>query len=150
MTPPRPSARLAGVLCALCAALAACSSSSAGPGPGDAQTDVKSDAGDADAIVYDGAGSHAACAFNRECPSDERCVCDVTTGCECQLGPRGTGKNGVDRCVSGNDCESSVCLEGPGGAYVCSGECATSADCGGALPLCSDIAFVGRICVRTP
>jgi hypothetical protein len=146
----------ATVVVSLSLALAACSSSRATPIPGDAGGDAASDAradvgdGAVDAIVYDGAGSHAPCAFNRECPSDERCVCDETTGCECQFGPRGTGKNGVDACAGGNDCESSVCLEGPGGAYVCSGECASNADCGGKLPLCTDVALVGKICVRSP
>jgi hypothetical protein len=44
-----------------------------------------------------------------------------------------------------------VCVEGPAdGGFFCSDQCATSNDCGGALPLCSTIAFVGRICIRTP
>jgi hypothetical protein len=140
--------------------LAACSSSSAtAPAAVDAAVDASLDhSADADAAAVDApadaptevGGSHTVCAFNRECPASERCACDVATGCFCETGPRGTGVNGVDACASGNDCASSVCVEGPGGAYVCSGECTGNADCGGKLPLCSDIAFVGKICVRTP
>ena len=88
------------------------------------------------------------CSFNKECPSDQRCECDENTGCFCMQGARGTGKNGVDTCTTGNDCESSVCVEGQGDTYYCSDECQTNADCGAALPQCLDVAFVGRICVR--
>lgn len=139
--------------------LGACSSSSAtGPAAVDAAVDALGDAlGDAPSDVpsdapsdAEASGSHSVCVFNRECPATERCACDVATGCFCETGPRGTGVNGVDACVTSNDCASSVCVEGPGGAYVCSGECAGSADCGGKLPVCSNIAFVGKICVRTP
>jgi hypothetical protein len=140
--------------------LAACSSSSAtvpaaadaaADSPAEAASDAPADA-PADALdaPAEASGSHAVCAFNRECPATERCACDVSTGCFCETGPRGTGVNGVDPCVTGNDCASSVCVEGPGGAYVCSGECTGNADCGGKLPVCSNIAFVGKICVRTP
>jgi hypothetical protein len=100
----------------------------------------------------DAGGSGAACSFNKDCPSAERCECDVSTGCFCHTGARGTGKNGVDTCTTGNDCASAVCVEGPasGTAYYCSDECASGAQCMGALPVCSDIAFVGKICVRMP
>lgn len=131
--------------------LAACGSSSAGPAPLDAGADAKGDSStDVASDAPDGAGSHAPCAFNRECPAAERCACDETAGCACELGPRGDGVRGVDACASGDDCASSVCLEGPGGAYVCSGECEGDGDCGGALPICSDVALVGKICVRAP
>ena len=90
------------------------------------------------------------CSFNSDCPTDERCGCDETTGCFCECGERGTGVNGVDTCSEGNDCESALCVEGPAGDYYCSGECVDENDCTGALPICSDIAFVGRICIRDP
>jgi hypothetical protein len=38
----------------------------------------------------------------------------------------------------------------PDSGSFCSDECATSSQCTGMLPLCSDVAFVGRICIRTP
>jgi hypothetical protein len=43
-----------------------------------------------------------------------------------------------------------VCVDGPpdSGSF-CTDECKSSNDCTGVLPLCSDIAFVGRICIRT-
>ena len=53
------------------------------------------------------------------------------------------------RPVDGNDCESSLCVEGTDG-YYCSGPCTQAADCGPALPLCEDIALLGPICVRMP
>jgi len=145
--------------------IAACSSattSHAAPDAGDAKTDagadapVVGDAGDgspdvmdASADAVDGPGEAGApCNFNRDCDIALRCDCDLDAGCACAPGPRGTGQNGVDQCASGNDCASSLCVEGPQGVYYCSGECVTAADCTGALPICSDIAFVGRICIR--
>jgi hypothetical protein len=90
------------------------------------------------------------CTFNRDCHLALRCDCNETAGCACKAGARGTGKNGVDPCTSGDDCASSVCVEGPpdSGSF-CTDECESSNDCTGVLPLCSDIAFVGRICIRT-
>lgn len=120
-------------------------------GDASAESDGSSDAGAADASldVVDGPGEAGApCTFNRDCQIALRCECDLDAGCACSPGPRGTGQNGIDRCDSGNECASSVCVEGPAGVYYCSGECVTAADCRGALPVCSDIAFVGRICVR--
>ncbi len=117
----------------------------------DGAADSSADAGVEDAALdaVDGPGeAGASCTFNRDCQLALRCQCDLDAGCACAPGPRGTGQSGVDRCDSGNDCASSVCVEGPAGVYYCSGECVTSADCTGALPLCSDIALVGRICVR--
>lgn len=101
------------------------------------------DAGSGDA----GTSSNLACSFNDDCPAAERCECDEATGCFCRLGARGTGVNGVDTCEDGNDCASAVCVEG-NGAYYCSGECVDGDDCGPQLPVCADIAFVGRICIR--
>lgn len=102
--------------------------------------------------IIDGPGEAGAeCAFNRECNAALRCECSEAAGCACKPGTRGTGQNGVTPCADGNACASSVCTEGPPDAgSFCSDECKTSADCKGSLPLCSDIAFVGRICIRTP
>jgi hypothetical protein len=61
---------------------------------------------------------------------------------------RGTGKNGVDTCTDGNACASSLCVEGQAKKFYCSDECTTNASCGPALPICADIALVGRICIR--
>jgi hypothetical protein len=102
--------------------------------------------------ILDGPGEAGAeCALNRDCNAALRCECSDTAGCACKAGVRGTGQNGVSPCVDGNACASSVCVEGPpdSGSF-CSDECKTSADCTGKLPLCSDIAFVGRICIRQP
>jgi hypothetical protein len=111
------------------------------------------DAGDGGApVIVDGPGEAGAeCAFNRDCHAALRCECTEATGCACKPGARGTGQNGVTPCSDGNACASSVCTEGPpdSGSF-CSDECKTSADCKGKLPLCSDIAFVGRICIRQP
>ncbi|MBM4378005.1 MAG: hypothetical protein FJ086_01670 [Deltaproteobacteria bacterium] len=94
------------------------------------------------------ANAGAACAFNSECPADQRCEC-INFDCLCRPGARGTGCPGVDGCTVGEDCASSVCAEGLDGGFFCSGECATNADCGPALPVCADVAFVGRICIRS-
>lgn len=106
---------------------------------------------DGSAIV-DGPGTDGTvCSFNRDCHATLRCECDQTARCACKPGARGTGRNGIDACTSGDACASSVCVEGPPDAgSFCSDECLTSAQCTGMLPLCSDIAFVGRICIRTP
>ncbi len=127
------------------------SSSSSGAGGDAAGGDAAKDSA-SDARAGDGGGSGKACAFNRECPADERCECSEAAGCACKTGPRGAGKNGVDTCKDGNDCASSVCVEGPasGTAFYCSDECTSAAQCGGALPVCADIATLGKICVRTP
>lgn len=112
--------------------------------------DSGSDAGPGDAGSVDaGPGSLAPCTFNSDCPAAERCECDETAGCFCRTGARGTGVSGVDPCDGGNQCASSLCVEGNGG-YYCSGPCTSPSDCGPRLPLCSDIAFIGQICVRNP
>ncbi|MEA2751565.1 MAG: hypothetical protein QOI41_5708 [Myxococcales bacterium] len=102
--------------------------------------------------IVDGPGTDGTvCSFNRDCHAALRCECDETAGCACKPGARGTGRNGIDACTSGNACASSVCVEGPPDAgSFCSDECVTSAQCTGMHPLCTDIAFVGRICIRTP
>jgi hypothetical protein len=115
----------------------------------DAGVDAPHDASTRDA---NGPGAlDAVCSFNWDCQSALRCECDEATGCACKAGVRGTGKNGIDPCTTGNTCASAVCVEGPPDAgSFCSDECVTSADCTGKLPLCQTIAFVGRICIRTP
>ena len=103
-----------------------------------------------DAGIVDGPGKVGAlCSFNRDCQAALRCECDETAGCACKTGTRGTGKKGVDSCTTGNTCASAVCVEGPpDSGFFCSDECDSSAECVGKLPLCSTIAFVGRICIR--
>ncbi len=122
-------------------ALAAC-----GGGSGAVDLSVSPDL--AVAVVAGDLGAGASCTFNRQCVAEARCACDEQTGCFCELGPRGTGKNGVDPCTSSNDCQSSLCVEGPGGISYCSDECDTVAQCGGMLPRCLDVSFIGRICAR--
>jgi hypothetical protein len=170
------SSTFAGTVCAVGAALAlssftACAKDDTGGSTGTAtgteagssvdagtETDSSAEAGtDAGAqsdgsTVVDGPGTDGTvCSFNRDCHAALRCECDQTAGCACKPGARGTGRNGIDACTSGDACASSVCVEGPPDAgSFCSDECLTSAQCTGMLPLCSDIAFVGRICIRTP
>ena len=73
--------------------------------------------------------------------------CTEADGCGCEDGARGTGSNGVDTCADGNDCASSLCVEGAD-AFYCSDVCSTNEDCGPSLPVCTDIAFLGRVCIR--
>lgn len=87
----------------------------------------------------------AACVFNQDCPDGQRCDCGAETGCRCAIGPRGTGKAGVDPCASALDCASGLCVEAASGS-VCSGPCAGG--CGDKLPRCVDVATIGRICAR--
>lgn len=109
------------------------------------------DAGAADDAGVDaGPDSEAPCAFNRECRDAERCECDELDGCFCRVGPRGTGQNGVDACTTGNDCASSLCVEDAVGGFTCSDECVDDGDCADKLPICADVAFVGRVCIRDP
>lgn len=120
-----------------------------GASPGNDANDAAtrgSDAADAGAD-----GPLIPCAFNRECSASMRCECSETDGCACKPGARGTGRNGLDPCIDGNACASSLCVEGPpdSGSF-CSDECDASTDCKGQLPVCADIALVGRICIRTP
>ncbi len=94
----------------------------------------------------------AACEFNRDCKAALRCECDLSKGCACATGARGTGKNGVDTCDGGNQCSSSLCIDGPvAGEMVCSDECKDAGDCTGKLPRCLAVAgFSEMICVRNP
>lgn len=131
------------VLSFLMLALSACSTSPAEPTPEAGEPDVVVDAGG----VVDAGPAGQDCTFNRDCRDDERCVCDGS--CVCAFGERGAGQLG-DSCVSGDDCASSVCLEGPGDALMCSAPCDDGFECVDPLPLCSNVAFVGEICVRDP
>lgn len=144
------------------AAFAACSkdetggasAGDGGTGGVDAAEPRESGGGDAadprDAGIIDGPKKEGAeCSFNRECQAALRCECSETAGCACRPGTRGTGRNGVDACDAGEACRSSVCVEGPpGSGSFCSDECKTEAECTGKLPVCADIALVGRICIR--
>lgn len=112
-------------------------------------TSVDSDPPDTDPVVLsDETNRDGECVFNRECPADQRCDC-VDYVCACDDGARGTGQNGVDTCTVGNDCASSLCVEGSGADFYCTDECVDDGDCEAALPACIDVAFVGRICVRS-
>ncbi len=124
-------------------ALAACGGSSPA-------TDMAVGADLSTAVLAGDLGTGASCTYNRECVAEARCACDEQTGCFCELGPRGTGKVGVDTCTSGDHCSSSLCVEGPGGVSYCSDECTTVAQCGGVLPRCIEVTFLGRICARNP
>ncbi|HEX7665987.1 MAG TPA: hypothetical protein VF407_15780 [Polyangiaceae bacterium] len=142
---------LFSIVPALGALFVACSSSSSSGGTttSDAGSEDASTTSDASVAVGEG-GPGDECAFNRDCIAADRCECDESTGCFCEAGARGTGKNGVDSCTSGDDCSSSLCVEGPDGGSFCSDECTSAADCTGALPQCTDVSFVGKICVRNP
>ena len=121
-------------------------------GAGDSASSVAPDASGAsatgDASSVDAAGSGAVCTFNADCPTAERCECSEATGCFCHIGTRGTGKNGVDTCKDGNDCETALCVEGPSSVFYCSGPCTSASGCTGMLPMCIDVAGIGKICTR--
>lgn len=170
---------LAAVLVGACGALGACSASgTSGTTPGtdsgggsneaaseasvdedgsaperDGGADAPADA-PRDANVRDANGPgavDAVCTFNHDCQAALRCECSEADGCACKAGARGTGRNGIDPCTSGNACASSVCVEGPpGGGSFCSDECGSAADCVGPLPVCQNVAFLGTICIRKP
>lgn len=173
-------ARLVFFLAALAAAttslVSACTDeTTVDPDPGDASTDGRSgDAGGSTGTDEDASGTADAtkdagkdarpkkdangpgeagieCSFNHDCQLALRCECDEKTGCSCQPGARGTGQNGIDTCDSGNQCASSLCVEGPNpDESICSDECTDPSDCTGKLPKCIPVAFVGTICVREP
>lgn len=90
------------------------------------------------------------CVLNRDCVSAERCECNEPTGCRCAPGARGTGRAGVDRCASGDDCETSLCVEANGGVSLCSAPCNSASECPPALPRCLNVATLGRFCARDP
>lgn len=106
----------------------------------------------ADGAAADVPSTNKTCTFNADCIDSERCECTETAGCFCKIGARGKGKSGLDVCIDGNDCETALCVEGPKyqTSYYCSGPCSTADDCGKMLPICSNIAFVGKICIRDP
>ena len=137
-----------------------CSCGSPNTGTGTAAVDAAAvdaagrDAGMPDAAVAavrtgDG-GPGAVCTFNADCQATARCECSESAGCACQAGVRGTGRNGVDTCATGNDCASALCVEGPGSLYYCSDACLSDSGCTGALPMCLDISLIGQVCVRAP
>ncbi|MBI5607588.1 MAG: hypothetical protein HY902_01760 [Deltaproteobacteria bacterium] len=120
-----------------------------------AAADVAAEVATSDAAAdsaEDAVSSMKDCTFNADCIAAERCECSETAGCFCKTGPRGTGKAGVDPCKDGQDCETSLCVEGPAyqTSYYCSGPCTTADDCGPKLPLCANIAFLGKVCIRDP
>jgi hypothetical protein len=124
-----------------------------GPGRDAGLSDARAtDAADA-AATRDANGPlarDAGCTFNAECQAALRCDC-VDFPCTCQPGPRGTGALGTacDAGAFGADCASAVCLEGAGNVYQCTDACETAKDCNAALPVCSTIALVGRVCIRS-
>lgn len=147
MPSPRACPLAAGVLALLFAVTLAACDERAGDLP-DGGAQQSADAGDDGEGPTDaGPGSGAPCTFNADCPDAERCACTEADGCACQTGPRGAGQSGVDACVDGNDCATSLCVEGTDDFY-CSGPCVDETDCGPALPVCADIAFLGRVCIR--
>jgi hypothetical protein len=90
------------------------------------------------------------CFFNRECQLALRCH-DDGVSFTCSAGARGTGRVGADRCQTGDQCASSVCVEGPDGGDFCSDECTDPSDCAGVLPRCISVSiFPSKICVRQP
>lgn len=105
------------------------------------------DAHDDDEVVFGDGVLGDVCSFNADCGESLRCACDGD--CSCQPGVRGTGRLG-EPCESGDDCASSVCVEGPDTAadFLCSDACDDDDDCTGDLPVCADIALVGRLCIR--
>jgi hypothetical protein len=110
-------------------------------------TDAAADSKPTTDVAAGDVATGGACSFNRECAAADRCEC-IDFTCSCRMGVRGTGKNGVDACTSGNDCASSVCVEGSDGKEYCSDECTSDAGCGGKLPRCLSVTGVGQICVR--
>jgi hypothetical protein len=123
---------------ALILALAACG----GPANPDPEPDT-----DADTVEANEANQDGACTFNRDCPADQRCAC-AEGDCACADGPRGTGLSGEDTCESGDDCASSLCLEGADDVLTCSGPCVDEGDCGPLLPVCARITGLGPVCIR--
>ncbi len=118
----------------------------------DSAADTAADSGADTAAGVDAVSTMKDCTFNADCIASERCECSETAGCFCKIGPRGAGKSGVDPCKDGQDCQTSLCMEGPTyqTSYFCSGPCKTAQDCGPMLPICSNIAFLGKVCIRDP
>ena len=127
--------------------LAACGGDGAGKATDTAAGGDTADTSESAVVEANPANRDGVCTFNRDCPADQRCGCTEADGCACEDGPRGTGVNGVDTCTDGNDCASSLCVEGTD-AFYCSDACETDADCGPALPACIYVTFIGQVCVR--
>jgi hypothetical protein len=131
----------------------ACSEDAAtGQGPSDAgSVDSGSDAASPGKDAGKDAGAPglpagSACSFNDDCSPELRCEEKTLT---CQPGVRGTGKNGIDACTTGDTCESALCVEGPtNGSFVCSGHCFDDKDCGNQLPRCLNVPQIGTFCAR--
>jgi hypothetical protein len=116
-----------------------------------ATTDASDDTAPADVLdVVETREAGGACSYNRDCVSSERCACSTSAGCRCAPGTRGTGRAGLDRCTSGDDCESALCVEANGGISLCSAPCAAASECPAALPRCLSVPTVGRFCARDP
>ncbi len=139
-----PSMRAYLVYCLL--AVAACD----GGTPAVDASAVDASSAEVSSDTFDPREAGGTCSFNRDCVASERCSCTTASGCRCVLGPRGTGRAGVDRCASGDACESALCIEGNGGAMLCSAPCETAGECPAALPRCINVATVGRFCARDP
>lgn len=119
--------------------------------PADAGADATDGEGPTrDAATRDASGpgvEDTPCSFNDECRLDLRC--DEDKGFVCAPGARGTvGFAGP--CDSSNDCANAVCLEGPDGGFFCSDRCVDEKNCQEPLPLCSNVAFLGKVCIRRP
>lgn len=114
-----------------------------GEAPADAGTDGAAEAGK-DGSTRDANGPGKAgteCVFNHDCQLALRCsACDAGY-CFCEPGARGTGKNGIDACDSGDQCASSLCVED-----TCSDECQTKDDCTGKLPRCVSVPGYATFC----
>jgi hypothetical protein len=133
---------------ALCLALTACTDGALGDDDDDVSEGEGEGEGEGEEIGPGVVGD--VCTFNADCGAGLRCGCDEATGCACEEGARGTGVSGVDTCVDGNDCATSLCVEDSDDTFTCSGPCDDDTDCAERLPVCSDIAFIGRICIRDP
>jgi hypothetical protein len=121
------------------------------PAANDATSAIDANANDSGG-ADDGAAEGADCTFNKDCQSTLRCHCADATGCTCMTGARGTGQNGINECDSGDQCASSLCVEGtPANTFYCSDECLDANGCKSKLPKCLPTAgFPGSICVRNP
>lgn len=85
----------------------------------------------------------AACSFNRDCASDQRCECDGE--CMCAVGDRGTGGVG-EACEDAEDCLGGVCLDLNSETFYCTDECESADDCAEPATECVEIPFVGMGC----
>ena len=90
----------------------------------------------------------ADCVHNRECVSGAFCK-EGPSSFVCTAGTAGAGVNGLTVCTTGNDCQSSICTQDAVGTNTCSDACDCDADCGGKMPKCVFLAFLGiGICAR--